>query len=181
MAVIWGDKWTNQHGEKPEIEWCKLIDESDDRSLAFGLNKMQDRAKDMIKAGYHAKPPSLMEFMLMCEQVHDVDFDFDGAYVRCRDRMPRGDIECWVFKKYRQKTAMMPDNEARKFHKEKCLDAYKLKQSGDPLNIQDEPQLPSPQMVHKGIDGEIKAVRTADPKIGSRLDRIMELRKKNKC
>ena len=65
--LIYGDKWTLKHGEKPSGEWAHVFLKFDKSQLANGVKRMRKDAEMKIKAGDEVWPPIPFEFACFCK------------------------------------------------------------------------------------------------------------------
>lgn len=80
-VLIYGDKWTMKHGDKPSGEWTHVFLAFDEKQLAKGIDNMRKDAECKIKAGDEAWPPNAFEFACLCKKTSSLYFP---------DNMPPG-------------------------------------------------------------------------------------------
>lgn len=67
-VVIFGDKWTIKHGEKPSGEWNQVFLNLEPERIRRGIANMRKDAEAKIKAGDEAWPPNAFEFACLAKR-----------------------------------------------------------------------------------------------------------------
>lgn len=73
-VLIFGDKWTLKHGDKPSGEWTHVFLAFDERQLAKGIDNMRKDAEHKIRSGDEAWPPNAFEFACLCKKISSLYF-----------------------------------------------------------------------------------------------------------
>lgn len=66
-VLIFGDKWTMKHGERPSGEWTQVLLSFSDAQIATGIKRMRADAEARIRINEEAWPPIAFAFACYCK------------------------------------------------------------------------------------------------------------------